>query len=269
MQCARCDKAFPVQAHRLQGKWPRRFCSWGCFQASLSSHVTLSCKHCGKEFTTLACYTRRKVPAQFCSRACFYKGRRNPGFTGGKHADEARAVMSRKHKQNWENGTRTPSTWRPDAAIRSKMSAAQCRRRGRTAPLKGEELRTNYRNWRRAWGKKHRQTLIGAITNRLRSVLRARLRKMGAAHRNGAFKLLSYGPVELERHIRDRLEFHQRRCGMCGKNLHAGFDIDHVHPLSTAKTVEEIIALFALDNLDVLCPRCNRHVKRARIKEAA
>ena len=54
---------------------------------------------------------------------------------------------------------------------------------------------------------------------------------------------------------------------MCLCDLHLGYQIDHKVPLVTAKSEEEIVSLFALDNLSVLCPDCNMRVKRERLVE--
>jgi hypothetical protein len=107
--------------------------------------------------------------------------------------------------------------------------------------------------------RKRRQTLIGKVSNRLRVALRTYLQG------KGGFSLLPYTPAELQAHIQGKLEEHQYLCPMCSTALEDGFDIDHRTPLSSAKTVEEVIVLFALSNLDVLCPPCNQHKKRAKL----
>lgn len=43
------------------------------------------------------------------------------------------------------------------------------------------------------------------------------------------------------------------------------FDIDHITPLRTAKTIQQIKNLFVLKNLSLLCYPCNRYIKRGRI----
>lgn len=66
-----------------------------------------------------------------------------------------------------------------------------------------------------------------------------------------------YAPAALRDHIEGRLIARGFRCPLCGRALAAGFHIDHKTPIATAHTVEELVRLFALDNLDVLCPTCN------------
>ena len=44
-----------------------------------------------------------------------------------------------------------------------------------------------------------------------------------------------------------------------------GWDIDHIIPLSTAKTEEDIIKLNHYTNLQPLCSKINRHIKSDKI----
>jgi len=103
-----------------------------------------------------------------------------------------------------------------------------------------------------------RQTLLGKMKNRLRVAL------CKYAQGKGGFSQLPYTPAELQAHILSKLEDRQYRCPLCSASLKERFDIDHRIPLVSAKTVDEVIALFALSNLDVLCPPCNQHKKRAK-----
>jgi 5-methylcytosine-specific restriction endonuclease McrA len=102
---------------------------------------------------------------------------------------------------------------------------------------------------------KRRKTLIGKMSNRLRVAVRKYLQG------KGGFSQLPFTPAELQAHIQAKLEERQYLCPMCGASLEERFDIDHRIPLSSAKTVDEVITLFALSNLDVLCPPCNQHKK--------
>jgi hypothetical protein len=104
----------------------------------------------------------------------------------------------------------------------------------------------------------YRQTPIGKLSNRLRVAVRKYLQG------KGGFSQLHFTPAELQAHIQTKLEERRYLCPMCGDSLEDGFDIDHRTPLSSAKTIEEVIVLFALSNLDVLCSVCNQHKKRAK-----
>ena len=84
-----------------------------------------------------------------------------------------------------------------------------------------------------------RQSLLGKVTNRLRVALRSRLHGVGLSG-------LPYTADELQAHISARLHARRFLCPMCGASLEGGFDIDHIVPLSSARTVDELLELFAL-----------------------
>ena len=74
---------------------------------------------------------------------------------------------------------------------------------------------------------------------------------------------LPWTPAALRTHIEERIQARDGCCPLCGTPLDR-FHIDHKRPLKLARTKEEVLALFALENLDVLCPSCNMS-KRATI----
>jgi 5-methylcytosine-specific restriction endonuclease McrA len=118
-----------------------------------------------------------------------------------------------------------------------------------------EKYRVSNRNWYR----KFRSTDVGKAINRLRVGLKR--------IQNGySFKDLPYTPQELGQHIIERLEAREYKCPLCNKPFdEVGYDIDHKIPLTSVDTPEDVLELFALSNLDVLCPECNQFVKRNKI----
>ena len=125
--------------------------------------------------------------------------------------------------------------------------------------LRAKQLRQNERRKTKEWKASHprHRTVIQALAHRLRSAIRSCLKKNDwGTHR------LPFRPVELREHINRKLDERNHRCPMCGTPIER-FHIDHRVPISSAKTAEELIGLFALSNLDVLCPTCNmsKHAK--------
>ncbi len=53
--------------------------------------------------------------------------------------------------------------------------------------------------------------------------------------------------------------------GLYNGELNYGWDIDHIIPLSSAKTEEEMILLNHYSNLQPLCSKINRDIKRDNI----
>lgn len=50
--------------------------------------------------------------------------------------------------------------------------------------------------------------------------------------------------------------------GLYNGELDYGWDIDHIVPLSSAKTEEDVIRLSHFTNLQPLCSEVNRYIKR-------
>jgi hypothetical protein len=72
------------------------------------------------------------------------------------------------------------------------------------------------------------------------------------------FKDLGYSGEELRNHIHKIKEQQNNRCPICLRDYNeCKMIIDHIIPLATAKSKQEIIQLFALSNLSPLCSNCN------------
>lgn len=114
-----------------------------------------------------------------------------------------------------------------------------------------------YREKKKLWRRKERLTPKGRLINCLRSALKR-------VHEGCTTSSLPYTRDEYVAHILSRLAFRNNICPLCKKTPidYNTCDVDHKIPLSSAETEEEALALFALENLDVLCPNCNQFVKR-------
>jgi hypothetical protein len=54
--------------------------------------------------------------------------------------------------------------------------------------------------------------------------------------------------------------------GLYNGELSYGWDIDHIIPISSAKTEEEIIKLNHYSNLQPLCSKINRDIKKDKLE---
>ena len=97
----------------------------------------------------------------------------------------------------------------------------------------------------------------------------SRLRKSLWKYSKGKMQFsrdLSYSKDELIKHLGNIYKKQKGKCPMCNSSYEdIGFDIDHIIPLSVASNEEEIKKLFALENLSLLCPNCNQHIKKDRL----
>jgi hypothetical protein len=131
-----------------------------------------------------------------------------------------------------------------------------------TDEQKRESLKIQWRNTSR----KKYSTLRGKMIRNISTVLCRVLRTHGISR--GIFRHLPYDRNQFFNHIMSELERYNWICPLCKNfDLHEAYNIEHRQPLSTAKTVEEIIKLFELSNLSVMCPNCNQHIKRDKFLE--
>lgn len=94
---------------------------------------------------------------------------------------------------------------------------------------------------------------IDVIARRLRHSLRSAFRRSNRR----TFRHLPYTPQEAYQHITNKLKERSYLCPLCQKPINDKYHIDHKIPIASAKTPDDVLGLFALDNLDVLCPTCN------------
>lgn len=80
-------------------------------------------------------------------------------------------------------------------------------------------------------------------------------------------KKFMYDSQQLYQHLEDIRLSQKNQCPMCKISYDViNRDIDHIIPICTAKTIEDINRLFQLSNLTLLCWKCNRHVKGGNYK---
>lgn len=80
-------------------------------------------------------------------------------------------------------------------------------------------------------------------------------------------QILGCSAKDLKQYIESKFEpwMNWNNYGLYNSTLNYGWDIDHIIPLSTAKTVEDVIKLNHFTNLQPLCSYVNRHIKRGTI----
>jgi hypothetical protein len=87
--------------------------------------------------------------------------------------------------------------------------------------------------------------------------IRASLRQGVVDFPRGTFQHLDYTPQDALDHFTPLLE---RGCAICYQPIEGPWDISHIQPLAAAKTSEEVVRLFALNNLTVAHASCNRRL---------
>lgn len=101
--------------------------------------------------------------------------------------------------------------------------------------------------------RRYRSTELGRLKQNLRTLLWHALKNTV-----GSFRHLSYSPTQFVSHINSVKAKQYHMCPGCNRKYEdVGFTIDHIIPISRAENDQEVIALFDLENLSLLCRNCN------------
>lgn len=208
------------------------YCSLQCSRAvknrsrRKSTPVKKKCQVCEAQFTT-------NVSAKvFCSTSC----KKRSGYLRGIEAQRARCRSYRA--MNVEYHRERAKAWREDNRLRvSEYNSGYSKR-----PKAIESRRNRY--------EAIADDPVWVMSNRIRSRV-AGLIERSAAKSSGTFDMLGYTPQELAAHLE-----RQFVKGM-GWHNRDKWHIDHIVPISTAKTIEDVIALNQLSNLRPLWAQDN------------
>jgi hypothetical protein len=84
---------------------------------------------------------------------------------------------------------------------------------------------------------------------------------------NRTEKILGCTIIQFKSHLQSQFQpwMSWDNYGKYNGELNYGWDIDHIIPISSAKTEEEIIKLNHYTNLQPLCSKVNRYIKKDKI----
>jgi hypothetical protein len=109
---------------------------------------------------------------------------------------------------------------------------------------------------------------VFALKYRLRSSLNAIFRHKGYTKRHKSHDILGCSYDEFLHHLESKFEYWMtwENRGLYNGQFNYGWDIDHIIPISSASTEEELIKLCHYTNLQPLCSKVNRDIKKNNIK---
>ena len=105
------------------------------------------------------------------------------------------------------------------------------------------------------------------VTESIRSSIRKSIKKLGFTKKSKTHKILGCSFEEFKLYLESKFEpwMSWNNYGLYNGELNYGWDIDHVMPLSSANSEEEILRLNHFSNLQPLCSKINRDIKSDRI----
>lgn len=135
-----------------------------------------------------------------------------------------------------ETITTTPKT-KSCGCLHKELAAQRCRERKQDDPI------SRTKEYVRDMKKRFRQSPINAMHNRISRLHRHALAQVNAIKKSPTFESLGYTVDEFVRHIE-----RQFISGMSWENM-SEWQIDHIIPISTAKTESDVVSLNQLSNL--------------------
>lgn len=105
---------------------------------------------------------------------------------------------------------------------------------------------------------------VFALTCTIRSLIYSSFRKFGYKKTSRTCQILGCTFEEFKNYIESQFEdwMTWENHGKYNSEINYGWDLDHIVPISSAKTIEDVINLNHYTNLQPLCGKINRHIKR-------
>jgi len=122
----------------------------------------------------------------------------------------------------------------------------------------------NKKEWTKKYYHMKKETdILFTIKEKIRSTIRKSLKKNGKKTHDILGCSYNDFKIYLESKFEHWMNWENR--GLYNGDFNYGWDIDHIIPISFAKTEEELIKLNHYTNLQPLCSKVNRDIKRASI----
>lgn len=108
---------------------------------------------------------------------------------------------------------------------------------------------------------------IFKISFNIRNLIRISIKKMGFGKDSKSIEILGCQIDEFKKYIENKFEpwMNWENYGKFNGHSNYGWDIDHIVPISSAKTIEEVINLNHYTNMQPLCSYVNRCIKRNKM----
>ena len=223
------------------------------------------CKQCGADITTA------HPSAKFCGSVCRERSKTVkksllaghwPREMHGPHRGASCPECGKKFEQRDKRqifcerrGTCHQKAWRRTEKAKAYFSREDVKNRQREAKRqhntsehgkaaqKARDSKQSNRERRRQYSMELRKSEVGAMRCRISCIHSNAIRRLGEIKQSPTMEQLGYTPQELAAHLE-----RQFVKGM-GWHNRDKWHIDHIVPISTAKTIDDVIALNQLSNL--------------------
>ena len=106
-----------------------------------------------------------------------------------------------------------------------------------------------------------------SLSHAIRGMIQKSIRMGGYTKRSKTYEILGCSFEEFKSYLESKFEtwMNWDNRGLYNGELNYGWDIDHIIPVSSAKTDEDIIGINHYTNLQPLCSYINRYIKKDNI----
>jgi hypothetical protein len=114
---------------------------------------------------------------------------------------------------------------------------------------------------------KYKSDIIYRLKYSVRGIIYKSIKRGGYIKKSKSAEILDCTFEYFKTHIESKFEYWMswENHGLYNGELNYGWDIDHIIPLGSAKTEEDIIKLNHYTNLQPLCSKINRDIKRDKL----
>jgi hypothetical protein len=111
---------------------------------------------------------------------------------------------------------------------------------------------------------KLKSDIIFSLNHNINTSILSELRKKGYSKKSRTYEILGCSFEEFKLYLESKFEpwMNWENKGLYNGEFNYGWDIDHIIPISSVKTEKDIIKLYHYTNLQPLCSKINRDVKR-------
>lgn len=114
---------------------------------------------------------------------------------------------------------------------------------------------------------RYRNDNLFKLSQNIRNLTRHYVKRSGFVKRTKTVDILGCSLTDLKSYLESKFDIWMswENHGKYNGEFNYGWDIDHIIPISTAKTEEDIIRLSHYTNLQPLCSKINRDIKRNKL----
>lgn len=259
------------------------------------------CIKCNIEKDTSEFYAAKVNKDGFCGK-CKSCTKESVSLYRNNNLEEVKSRVNEYRKNNLEKASEYNRSWREDnkeyKRERDKEYAILNREKRKANSRKyyadnkdrlnkvGKDWRENNKEYKKQKDKeyhdlnkknrnnRHNERMetdtLYSLSHIIRSLIYKSLNRSGFTKKSKTHEILGCSFEDFVIHLESKFEnwMNWDNRGIYNGEINYGWDIDHIIPISSAKTEDDVIRLNHYTNLQPLCSKINRYVKKDKIKKS-